>query len=184
MAEDVKALVEAALFMAGRSVSVREISEIVGASADEVKAAVESLVAEYGSRGVLVEWDGRSASMHVRPEIEDRIMSLAPAAHMNKAMLKTLAVIATEGPIKQSELVKRRGNRAYYYIKRLLDEGLVSAKKAGRTKLLSTTPKFKDYFKIKEVPKVTAPSEAPAEEAEIEEVQTEPKENNVNFELK
>lgn len=183
---EVKALVEAALFMAGRTVSLREVSEVVGAPPEEVSAAVEALVAEYSGResGVAIEWDGKSASMHVKPEIEDKIMSLAPAVHMNKAMLKTLAVIASEGPLRQSELVRRRGNRVYHYAEKLLNEGLITAKKSGRTKLLSTTPKFKEYFKIKEVPKVAAAAEPEVEPIAAPEPQAEENDNHVQFDLK
>ena len=174
------------MFMAGRSVSVRELSEVVGVPSEELKSTLDLLVTEYNERpgGIIIEWNGRSASMHVRPEVEDKIMSLAPARQMSKAMLKTLAVIATEGPLKQSDLVKSRGNRVYYYVKKLLDEELITAKKAGRTKTLSTTAKFKDYFRIKEVPKVEAPPTPEAGEASAGGRQQEPVENNINFEMK
>lgn len=171
MSSNTKALIEAALFMSGRSIRVRELSEVVGVSAEDVKSAVESLAVEYGERGggIVVGWDGRRASMHVRPELEDGIMSLAPATEMSQAMLKTLAVIATEGPVKQSDLVKRRGTRVYYYVKKLVEGEMVSAKKSGRSKLLSTTPKFREYFRINEVPKVEGSQEVELVEVASEE---------------
>jgi segregation and condensation protein B len=122
--------------------------------------------------------------MHVKPDIEDKIMSLAPATQMNKAMLKTLAVIASEGPIRQSELVRRRGNRVYHYAEKLLAEGLITAKKSGRTKLLSTTPKFKEYFKIKEVPRLEAQKEPEVEPIAAPEPPAEENENHVQFDMK
>jgi len=188
---EVKCLVEAALFMAGRSVGVRELGQVVGVSSDEVRIALDELSGEYASRGagIALEWTGKTAFMHVREDIEDDIMSLAPATHMSRGMLKTLAVIANEGPIKKSDLVKQRGTRVYYYAQKLLEEELISARKCGRTKLLSVTPKFNKYFKIKEIPKVDASSEVEIEEvsAETETVVEESHnevENHEHFEMK
>jgi segregation and condensation protein B len=67
---------------------------------------------------------------------------------MPKAMLKALALIAYEQPIKQSYVVKIRGNRVYDYMRKLEDLGLIERKAEGHTKILTTTAKFRQYFKI------------------------------------
>ncbi len=78
-------------------------------------------------------------------------MHLAPEADIPPAMLKTLAIIAYKQPVTQSKLVKERGNRIYAYVKKLREHELIEAKKKGRTKILTVTPKFREYFQIQDV---------------------------------
>jgi segregation and condensation protein B len=67
---------------------------------------------------------------------------------MPKAMLKVLALIAYEQPIKQSYIVKIRGNRVYEYLKRLEDMEFIERLEEGHTRIITTTEKFKRYFRI------------------------------------
>ena len=152
---DVKKVVEASLFMAGRPVRYSEIAEVSDHSKEDIREAAKALAGDYGSRDSAVEivYDKTKAIMNLNPDIEDEVMFLAPATEMSQALLKTLAVIAHDEPVSQSQLVKSRGTRVYYYVKKLYDMELISARKKGRTKMLSTTPKFKAYFKIDKVPK-------------------------------
>lgn len=150
---DLKSLVEAALFVSGKSVRVNELAQACGTdNIDEVKAAVEALVQEYGGRqgGVELVSVDKGYLMRVKPELEERVMCLVPETEMPKALLKTLALIAYEQPVTQSKLVKTRGNRIYHYVKQLREMDFIEAKPLGRTRLLRTTPKFKTYFKLKE----------------------------------
>jgi segregation and condensation protein B len=62
--------------------------------------------------------------------------------------LRVLAIIAYHQPIKQSDIVKVIGNRTYEYVKELEERGLIKVEKKSRTKTLSTTPHFEDYFGI------------------------------------
>ncbi|MFH1788407.1 MAG: SMC-Scp complex subunit ScpB [Candidatus Altiarchaeota archaeon] len=163
-----KSLIEAALFIAGRPISFTELAELSGASKEDVKVFTDELSAEYSSRGsaVKIEVGKAKAHMQLDPALEDAVMMLAPAMEMSQAMLKTLAVIAHDEPVKQSELVKSRGTRVYYYIKKLTDMELVSGRRKGRTKLLSTTTKFKEYFKVDKIPKAVKPLDEHVIEAE------------------
>jgi segregation and condensation protein B len=152
---ETKTLVEAALFIAGRPLAFSELAELTRASKEDVEKALSELSSEYSARSSAVEVlvNKKGGAMRLRPELEGDVMLLAPQAEMSQAMLKTLAVIAHDEPLTQSGLVKSRGNRVYYYIKKLIDMELVSARKQGRTKILTTTQKFKDYFKVDKIPK-------------------------------
>jgi segregation and condensation protein B len=57
-----------------------------------------------------------------------------------------LGIIAYKQPIKQSVIIKIRGNKAYEHIKTFLDMGLIKKKKAGHTEELSLSDDFYDYF--------------------------------------
>jgi len=63
---------------------------------------------------------------------------------------KTLAVIAYKQPIKQSVVIKIRGNKSYDHIKKFRDLGLVVAKKMGHTNELSLSEEFYEYFNVHE----------------------------------
>ncbi|MFH1835716.1 MAG: SMC-Scp complex subunit ScpB [Methanobacteriota archaeon] len=153
---DTKTLIEAALFIAGRQVKYSELAEVAGSSKEEIQGRIEQISNEYSQRdsAITVTFDSKQALMHLRPEVEDEVMFMAPQTEMSQAMLKTLAVIAHGEPVTQTSLVKSRGTRAYYYIKKLSDMELVSARKHGRTKLLSTTQKFKEYFRLEKIPNI------------------------------
>lgn len=146
-----KGLVEASLFVSGNNLSAEKIAKVVGE--EDVKAvreAAEDLVKEYKLRdgGVEIFKSGRQYGMRVKTQYEDTVTSLIPETEMPKAMLRTLALIAYEQPIKQSYLVKIRGNRVYHYLKLLEEAGFVERKDEGHTKIVSTGPKFSKYFKI------------------------------------
>jgi len=69
-------------------------------------------------------------------------------AEFTKAEQETLAVIAYKQPVKQSVIIKIRGNKAYDHIKKFRDIGLVQAKKVGHTNELSLSDEFFEYFHI------------------------------------
>jgi segregation and condensation protein B len=57
-----------------------------------------------------------------------------------------LVFIALKQPIIQSELVAQRGTHSYDHIRDLVDKKFVDAVPEGRSKLLTTTQLFADYF--------------------------------------
>ena len=81
-------------------------------------------------------------------------MHLVPETDMPPAVLKTLALIAYSQPIKQSEIIKQRGNGAYKYIKKLKEAELIETHKSSRTKVITVTNKFKDYFQIQDMKEI------------------------------
>ncbi len=146
-----RGVVEAALFVASENMSAEKLARVCGSlDVKAVKEIAEGLVREYSQRdgGVEVFKSGKSYGMRVKPEYEDTVTQLIPETDMPKAMLKTLAMIAYEQPIKQSYVVKLRGNRVYEYVKRLEGLQLIERKPEGHTKILITTPNFNQYFRI------------------------------------
>ncbi len=60
-----------------------------------------------------------------------------------------LSIVAYHEPIKQSDIVKVVGNRTYEYVKQLEELGFIKIEKKSRTKLLSITLRFEEYFGAK-----------------------------------
>ena len=84
--------------------------------------------------------------MQVRSEYLSKVKHLAISTDLPKSILRTLAIIAFKQPIKQSIVVKMRGNKAYDHIERLNDEKFIKKTREGNTYVLETTKKFIDYF--------------------------------------
>lgn len=62
------------------------------------------------------------------------------------AELKTLAMVAYYAPVKQSDIVHARGNRAYEHLQKLEEVGLVTSSKFSNTRLIKLSRKFFEYF--------------------------------------
>jgi segregation and condensation protein B len=157
--QDSKAVIEAALFAAGRTLSPRELAELSGTSEEEAGALAEELAREYASRSSGLEirsfgngdgdgnggGGGRWYAMQVRSVLTPQIISIAPK-EIEAPLIRTLAIIAYKQPIKQSYLAEIRGNKSYAHVKELERMGLISAVRQGRTKVITTTRAFADYF--------------------------------------
>lgn len=145
-----KALVEAALFVAGRPLSVRELSKALGIkSHDYLEKLIELLAAEYVERKSAIEIVrvlGDKYVLQLKQEYSQRVLHLMPRPDLRTGELKTLALIAYLQPIEQSKLIKLRGSQAYEHVKHLLSMGLIYAEPYERTKILGTTPKFAELY--------------------------------------
>ncbi|MFO8050196.1 MAG: SMC-Scp complex subunit ScpB [Thermoplasmatota archaeon] len=147
-------LIEAALFSAGKPVSLEELALSTGTDPPMVKLYLKKLMQSYSRRETSLEIikAGRKYSLRVREEYVDRISSLA-APEVPQKLLKTAALIAYHQPLRQSELVDMYGSKIYDHVKELQSLGLVRARKEGSTKVLTTTHRFSETFGISSVSK-------------------------------
>lgn len=146
-----KQLIEAALFLSTDPVSIDELRRITGISSREaIDEAVEALIKEYESKGSALEIRriGDSAYiMQAKDAFSAPLLDLVKPV-VGEEVLKTLSLIALKQPITQAEVVKARGYRTYAHVKELLAKEFINAEPKGRTKLLTTTQKFADYFSL------------------------------------
>ena len=103
----------------------------------------------HDAKGIHVIKEGDIWKMSIKPEMTPKVKDLLPP-EMPKSLSKTLAIIAAKKPIKQSMVVKIRGNKAYVHIKKLIKAGFVTADKKGNTQILDITQKFLNYFQVTE----------------------------------
>ncbi|MGZ4903321.1 MAG: SMC-Scp complex subunit ScpB [Halobacteriota archaeon] len=142
---DDRDLIEAALFVAGRPLTLRELESIVSPDAD-VEELVESLIAEYREKGALeIVQTNDDVVMQVKAAYADAVRTIAQR-DLETPVLRTLAVIAYHQPITQSKVAEIRGNKAYGHIHELEARKLIEATRHGRTRMLCTTKAFADYF--------------------------------------
>src|SRR5688500_17713538 len=97
-----KQVVEAALFSAGKPVSVEEIVSLTFLEPDSVKDALKELAKEYDARETVLEVSkaGAKWAMQVRTMAAEPATKFAPPEIPSK-LLKTLALIAYHQPMKQ-----------------------------------------------------------------------------------
>jgi segregation and condensation protein B len=145
-----KQLVEAALYISGRPLSIQEIQSVTGISSlKRVSDLVRELVEEYHARGgalEIVQLPHQRFALQLDPNLSERVAELAPQGLLSLGELKTLVYIALTQPVLQCAVVGQRGSHSYHHIKTLESHGFLQVKSHGRTKELATTPMFADYF--------------------------------------
>ena len=143
--------IEAALFISARYLSVKEMVELTDINPLILKELLVKLQEKYQNIDSAIEFLNKDElwKMDIKQEYSDMINRFATGkAEFSKAEQETLAIIAYKQPVKQSIIIKIRGNKAYEHIKHYIDVGLVRAKRAGHTLELSLTENFYEYFHV------------------------------------
>jgi len=143
--------VEAALFLSARFLKLQDLVMLTDINPLMVRELIEKLIEKYNSDKSAIEIVVKEDmwKMDVGEEYVNMVNKLATgSAEFTKAEQETLAVIAYKQPVKQSVIIKIRGNKAYDHIKHFIEIGLVQAKKAGRTKELRLSDDFYEYFHL------------------------------------
>ncbi len=142
-------MLEAALFVSDKPLSLERLSKIVDVgSPEQIKKLIEEIKKELEKedRGIELAETPEGYELRVKQEYREKVAKLAPFADLSDGMLRTLAIVAIKQPIKQSTIVKFQGNKTYGYVASLEAKGLIRTEKAGRTKIITTTPEFERYF--------------------------------------
>ena len=116
-----------------------------------IKELLERLQEKYDETDSAIQIIEKSGAwkMDVRQNFSSVINRLATgSSEFSRAEQETLAIIAFKQPIKQSVIIKIRGNKAYEHIKKFVDLGLIKKKKTGHTYELNLRDEFYDYFNI------------------------------------
>lgn len=146
-AQEAERKVEAALFIAGKFMTVTELVALTDVNPLLLKRILSDLTEAYASSGIRVVRQGDLWKMDVAPDYATLVNKLATGnSEFTKAEQETLAIIAYKQPMKQSVLIKIRGNKAYDHIKRFVAMGLLVKKKMGHTNELSLSDQFHEYF--------------------------------------
>ncbi|OGS41119.1 MAG: hypothetical protein A3K77_02280 [Euryarchaeota archaeon RBG_13_31_8] len=147
-----KRLVESVLFSASKPISINEIKETTNLSKENIKTTLDELINDYNverksDTSMEIVKAGKKFAMQVKKEFTDQsIMVTKPEIDSN--LLKTLTLIAFHQPLKQSNLRRMIGAKAYEHVDELAILNLVRSKKHGATEMLTTTKLFPEYFGI------------------------------------
>lgn len=173
--EDLKIL-EAVFFVSGRFLNIQELISLSDLNPIVIKDLIEKLKEKYEKEDSALEIVEKNGlwKMDVKPDYEHLVNKLATgSAEFTKAEQETLAIIAFKQPIKQSVIVKIRGNKAYDHVKKFANIGLIKKKKMGHTHELSLSDDFYDYFNISEADRENTPEIKEDIKQKIEEAEKE-----------
>ena len=149
---EIAARIEAALYSAGRPLSLDELIKASGTNSKEkTHRIVNDLARKAKSTFRAIEIaqleDGKYV-FQLRPEYTPLVRKFAQHPLLPPGALKTLSYIAYEQPVTSKRLVQIRGSQVYPHIKVLEQMQFVEHENLGRLKVYRTTPKFQNYFGI------------------------------------
>src|SRR3972149_1093687 len=154
--EDTRRL-EAVFFVSGRFLNMQELVSLSDLNPVIIRNLIRRLQERYEKNDSAIEIvekkteEGEMWKMDVKREYHNVINKLATgSSEFSKAEQETLAIIAFKQPIKQSVIIKIRGNKAYDHVKKFAELNLIKKKKAGHTSELSLSDEFYDYFSVGE----------------------------------
>ncbi len=150
--DEIAARIEAALYSAGRPLSLDELIKASGTNSKEkTHRVVNDLAKKVKSTFMAIEIaqleDGNYV-LQLRPEYTPLVRKFAQHPLLPSGTLKTLSYVAYEQPVTSKRLVQIRGSQVYSHIKVLEQLRFVEHENLGRLKVYRTTPKFQNYFGI------------------------------------
>jgi segregation and condensation protein B len=141
--------IEAALFISGRFLNIQELIMLTDINPIMLKELLKRLEKKHSNSAIQIVNRNNSWKMDVSEKYNYMVNKLATgSAEFTKAEQETLAVIAYKQPIKQSVVIKIRGNKAYDHIKKFIELGLLQSKKVGHTNDLTLSEEFYEYFSV------------------------------------
>ncbi len=177
--QPLKPIIEAALFVAGKPLSIDNIIEFFPETEQPersiIRAILKELREDYAERGVELVQVASGYRFQTKPYLTPWLKRLQPerSPRYSRALLETMAIIAYRQPITRSEIEKIRGiSVSTELMKRLQDYNwirvLAHKDSPGKPALYGTTREFLNYFNL------TALNELPplAELANLIELQT------------
>ncbi len=166
--DEIVRLVEAILMVADHPLSLKEISDVIGAdvTSSQISDAIEVLNRFYedSNRSFRIRHIAKGWQLFVLPEFSPWIRKLYIAyrqERLSRAALETLAIIAYKQPITKVEIEQIRGVACDGVIRGLFEKNFIKIEGRkevpGRPFLYGTTDQFLNYFglgSLKDLPKL------------------------------
>lgn len=148
--------IEAILYLKAQPTPLKELILLTKSPLDEVQDALIELMSDYAYRNSALEIleTPQGYCLQLRTDYQSLLENLVPA-ELSNSTLKTLAAIALQSPILQSDLIIIRGSSAYQHVSELVSSGFVRKRRQqeGRSYWLEVTNKFHQYFEIDKLAK-------------------------------
>ncbi|MGH7255830.1 MAG: SMC-Scp complex subunit ScpB [Nitrospirales bacterium] len=155
-ATELRAVIEALLFVAPESLSLDRLSAVLdGVPKHEIRTAVRELQAEYDreDRGVQIVQVAGGYRVATRSDFSPwikRLEKTKASPKLSRSALESLAIVAYKQPIVRSEIEKIRGVETSGVLRTLLERKLVRIvgrkNEPGRPILYGTTKYFLEHF--------------------------------------
>lgn len=158
-AEQLKQLVEAAIFIADQPLSKEQLQQTVLAdfavSNKQLQLVLDEITLEYNARGIQLVQLASGYRFQSNPGLAQHLGRLwqEQAPRYSRAMLETLALVAYRQPITRGEIEDVRGvSVSSHIVKTLVERGWIKVighkEVPGRPALYATTKTFLDYFAL------------------------------------
>ena len=151
--QDLKAPLEALLFVAPGPVTAAQLAAALEITTAEVEAGLAQLGEELQGRGLRLQRHAGQLQLTTAPEMAplvERFLGLEATSHLSRAALEALAIVAYQQPATRPQLDAIRGVNSDGVLKSLLSKGLVQdvgrAEGPGRPILYATTSDFLQHF--------------------------------------
>src|SRR5687767_13612821 len=156
-----KNVLEAALLVAGRPLSLNDLARLVAESPreysrDTIREALDLLEADCAVRGIELRRVAGGYQLQVRRELAPFVLRLREEKppRYSRALFETLALIAYRQPVTRAEIEAIRGVSVNTGIIKTLQERawikVVGRRETpGRPAVYGTTHQFLDYFNLK-----------------------------------
>ena len=151
--KEIKAIIEAILFSAGRIVTEEELVLALELDKNQIEEIIKNMQEEYKERGIeiiKIENGYQLCSKKEYYEYIYPILDKRAKPNLSQAALETLAIIAYNPRATRAEIEAIRGVNSDGTIYKLLDYGLIEdvgkADLPGRPTTYKTTPEFLKMF--------------------------------------
>ena len=151
--KDLKAPLEALLFVAPGPVTAAQLAAALEITTAEVEAGLAQLGEELQGRGLRLQRHAGQLQLTTAPEMAplvERFLGLEATSHLSRAALEALAIIAYQQPATRPQVDAIRGVNSDGVLKSLLSKGLVQevgrTEGPGRPILYATTSDFLQHF--------------------------------------
>jgi len=143
--------VEAVLYLKGRPISKKNLSEITNTDINSINNALKELKEKYSNTKSAIELNevNNCFCLELKSSLNEFVEDLLPS-ELKTSELRTLATIAIKKKILQSDLIVLRGSGAYEHIKELTNKNFIIKRrqKDGRSYWLSLSEKFFQTFAV------------------------------------
>jgi len=157
-----EAKLEALLFVAPATVSVKQLAEALEVTPREVEKTLETLEAGFAERGIRLQRHKGELRLTSAPQtapLVERFLDLEATTRLSHAALECLAIVAYQQPVTRPQIDAVRGVNSDTAMRSLLTHGLIEeigrTESAGRPILYATTAEFLQHFgisKLEELP--------------------------------
>jgi len=144
------AMLEAALYAAGRPVNVTALMTVIRTKSEKViKNLLYDLAIKYEVRKSALEirlLPGDLAVMRLKERYDETVKRFTNRPLLSGGPLRTLSYIAYHHPVEQTQVVADRGSHVYSHLKKMDDMGLITREKVNGSYMVETTAYFSEYF--------------------------------------
>ena len=153
--ENLAAIVEAILFVAGDPVRIEDLAHAMNLTASEMTEALSALSDHLTleNRGIQLNRSGETVFLSIRPQYApqvDAFLQPLQKRPLSQAVLETLSIIAYRQPCTRGDVESIRGVKCDYSVQSLLNKGFIEEcgvrETLGRPTLYRTTDAFLKHF--------------------------------------